>query len=241
MKRAAQVIAKYGVGEGKAEGELKIQRSFDETRFQTNLLYIEKSLREALKSLSFSENYILFIDGIDIRPTSVPYDEYLDCVKGLANAVWSLDNDFFPSIRDSKGRMRVVLLTRPDIFNSLGLQNRNTKLKDTSVILDWRTTYPQHRSSELFKLADRMFSAQQVEHFPVGICWDHYFPFDASSVHSEHRQLTSFVVFMRYSFYRPRDILTILDILRDLHGESSSVFSYQELFTAEFRRRAITF
>ena len=147
------------------------------------------------------------------------------------------------SIRDFTGRMRVVLLVRPDIFNSLGLQNRNTKLRDNSVILDWKTTYEVHRSSNIFKMADRLFSAQQDHVMSSGACWDHYFPFDASTVDysiDRHRKYhTSFIVLLRYSFHRPRDILTILDILQQLHtstGNPRRVFNYEDLFTPDFRR-----
>ena len=38
-------------------------------------------------------------DEIDIRPENIPYSEYLECVKGLANAIWSLNNDYFPNIK----------------------------------------------------------------------------------------------------------------------------------------------
>src|SRR5262249_13471581 len=159
-----------------------------------------KKFEEAFSDLKLANNYILFIDGIDIRPDSIPYTEYLDCVKGLANAVWSVNNDFFPSIKDSPGRLRVVLLVRPDIFDSLGLQNRNTKLRDNAVVLDWRTNYSTYRSSEIFRLADRLFSAQQDEELAIGAAWDHYFPFNASSVYSSQTSLTSFVALLRYSF-----------------------------------------
>ena len=172
---AAEVVSKHLPLEAKIKGGIFQKKEFKEERFQTNLLFLERRFEDALSSLRLSENFILFIDGIDIRPTSIPYDEYLDCVKGLAHAVWSINNDFFPTIRDSVGRLRVVLLVRPDIFNSLGLQNRNTKLRDNSILLDWRTTYPEHRESSLFELADRMFSAQQDTVVPVGAAWDHYF------------------------------------------------------------------
>ena len=110
-KLAAELIAQHA----RVGGEQSSGISFTEKRFQTNLLYIQKNLENALSSLNLSRNYILFIDGIDIRPSSIPYHEYLDCVKGLANAVWSITNDFFSTIKDSKGRLRVVLLIRPDI------------------------------------------------------------------------------------------------------------------------------
>ena len=98
-------------------------------------MYIEKKFKEALSKLKLKNDHILFIDGIDIRPPQILFDEYQECVKGLANAVWSLNNDIFPSIKGSKGRIRIVLLIRPDIFESLGLQNQNTKIQDNSVFL----------------------------------------------------------------------------------------------------------
>ncbi len=238
-KLAAEILLKHADLTGKGEWSRASQSTTTKSVFQTNLLMIEKNFQEALSSLKLPNNILLFIDGVDIRPSSVPYEEYVDCVKGLANAIWSINNDFFPSIRDSRGRLRVVLLLRPDIFNSLGLQNRNTKLKDNSAILDWRTVYYSHRSSNLFRMADRMFSAQQDEKLQLGVCWDHYFPFNATNVRADESYPTSFILFIRNSFHRPRDILTMLDILGDTHGRTAdeNTFEYGDLFTSDFRRR----
>jgi len=134
-KVAAELISKHV----KAGAEEKVGISFAESKFQTNLLYIQRMFEEALGSLKLDDNYLLFLDGIDIRPESIPYEDYLDCVKGLANAIWSLNNEFFANIRDSRGRLRVVLLIRPDIFESLGLQNKNTKVRDNEVFLRFFT------------------------------------------------------------------------------------------------------
>lgn len=208
---AASILSKYL----KLSGEDKETRSFTETRFQTNLLYIQRHLEAALKPLKLKQHHFLFIDGIDIRPSGVQFDDYLECVKGLANAVWSLNNDFFSNIKDSKGRMRVVLLIRPDIFDSLGLQNSNSKIKDNSVVLNWSTTYKEHRQSGLFSVTDRLLATQQDEKLAPGLAWDQYFPFSASNIHERMTGPTSFITLLRHSLYRPRDILTIMTILRE--------------------------
>lgn len=208
-------------------------------RFQTDLLSIQKTFEKAISSLSLTADHTLFIDGIDIRPETVPFPKYLECVKGLANAIWSLNNDFFPSIRDSKGRVKVVALLRPDIFNSLGMQNRNTKLKDNSVILDWRTRYSNYRDSNLFKMADRFLSIQQDSTPQPGLAWNHYFPFDASYVSDEVSRPSSFITVLRYSFHRPRDVLSIFDTLDELYvktGVAKDHFTYEQLTSKEFRR-----
>jgi cold shock CspA family protein len=234
-----RLLAKYAGLTPSLESKEGRTRQQNLQRFQTDLLSIQKTFERAISTLSLTVDHTLFIDGIDIRPETVPYDQYLECVKGLANALWSLNNDFFPSIRDSKGRLKVVALLRPDIFNSLGLQNRNTKLKDNSAVLDWRTRYNSYRSSNLFKLADRLFSVQQDSRPQPGRAWNHYFPFHASRVKQKSDGPSSFIEVLRYTFHRPRDVLSVLDILEELYvkkGTATENFTRSELVSKDFRR-----
>jgi hypothetical protein len=212
-KHSAELISKYF----KALGEHVKENGFTHSKFQTNLLYIQNHFEKALNSIKLKKNYILFIDGIDIRPNNVPYEEYLDCIKGLANAVWALNNDFFPTIT-SPGRIKVILLLRPDIFSNLGMQNQNNKLKDNSVLLDWRTNYADFETSKIYLMADRMFGAQQDSSYRPGRCWPNYFPY---TVRSAGKIDAAFIQFLRYSFYRPRDIITLLDLLKEFHLRNS--------------------
>jgi hypothetical protein len=240
-KVAAEMMAKYLALSAKLNHEEKSTVSFSENRYQTNLLYIQRSFEDAFRTLKLNHNHILFIDGIDIRPSSIPYADYSDCVKGLANAIWSINSDFFASIKGSKGKMRAVLLIRPDIFNSLGLQNQNSKIRDNSAVLSWLTTYPDYRGSDLFLMADRLLSCQQQEELPEGMTWDYYFPYDASSVDSPQTHKSSFISFLRNSLYRPRDILAMLSIQKENFIEdkrpSSEVFSESDFKKASFTRK----
>lgn len=194
-----------------------------------------------MSSLSLNESYTLFIDGIDIRPYEINYDDYFDCIKGLANAVWSLNSDFFGNIKGSRGRLRVVLLVRPDIFDTLGLQNQNSKVKDNSVILEWKTTYPEHRQSDIFLLIDKLLSYQQDEKLKPGQAWDYYFPFHARKVAYSYSEITSFISILRNTLYRPRDVLVILNILqenfRELRRSTNSIFSESDLSSPAFTRK----
>ncbi|KAF0123578.1 MAG: funZ protein, partial [bacterium] len=96
-KIAAELVAKNLKLSGEEGGSLTSK----ESRFQVNLLYIEQQFERAIQDLKLRTNHILFIDGIDIRPHGIEYKDYLDCIKGLANAMWGLNNDFFPRIKDS--------------------------------------------------------------------------------------------------------------------------------------------
>jgi len=222
-------------------GADKTKMEFSETRFQVNLLYIQKHFEDALSSLSLKDNYTLFIDGIDIRPHDVKFSDYLDCVKGLANAIWSLNSDFFGNIKGSKGRLKVVLLIRPDIFNSIGFQNQNSKVRDNSVILDWNTLYPEHRHSNLFRMAEKLLSYQQDNVLDEGMVWDYYFPFNSSNVIYKTTEMTSFVSLLRYSLNRPRAILVILSILKENFIENKQgpdeKFTEDDLKSPKFIRK----
>lgn len=231
---AAELITKYL----KLGGEQTVSTNFHESKFQVNLLYIQNQFEKALADIKIKNNHILFIDGIDIRPDGIPYADYLECIKGLANATWSLNNDFFPSIKDSKGRFRAILLLRPDIFNTLGLQNQTNKVRDNSVFLDWRTTYPEYRNSSIFELSDKLLSAQQNIELDSGQAWDHYFPWKSKSTSPERLFDPSFYKFLRLSYSRPRDLVTMIQILQETaiekHKKSIDIFLEEDFDSNSF-------
>lgn len=232
-KHAAELFNKYL----KASGEESRTLSFSESNFQINLMYIERQFKEALKGIKLNKNHLLFIDGIDIRPGNIPYNDYLECIKGLANAVWELNSDFFSQIRDSKGRLRVILLMRPDIFNSLNLQNATNKLLDNSVFLDWRTTYPSYRTSKLFEVADTILRVQQDKELNLGNAWDCYLPWKSRSTHPIREYDESFIDILRISYSRPRDIITILIFLQSIqksHKKKDTHFHRKDLYSDDF-------
>ena len=233
-KLAAELLHKHAA----LKSEDRSSIAFSESRFQINLFYIQKQFEESFSQIRLTQNHVLFIDGIDIRPSSIPYEEYLECIKGLANAIWEINNDFFPSIKGGKGRMRVVLLIRPDIFESIGLQNQNTKIRDNSVFLDWRTEYNAHRNSQLFEVVDHMLGIQQDPPSEKGVAWDNYFPWNSPNVYEQYSTPTSFINFLRWSYYRPRDIVTMLELLKsNINGsENKTSFSLSDFENSHFQR-----
>ena len=153
---AAKLVCQYAEVGGNTGSTLE----FSEQRLQMNLFYICKKFSECLGNLKLTKNLTLYIDGIDVRPNQIPYGEYLECIKGLATACWTLNTELFANVRDSKGQFKVVLLLRPDIFNSLNLQNATNKLVDNAVYLEWRTTYTDYQTSNLYKMANKLLRLQ---------------------------------------------------------------------------------
>ncbi|WP_174800712.1 P-loop ATPase, Sll1717 family [Martelella limonii] len=231
-ENSASLIAKYSNLDASLSSKKRNETRDQNSTFQTNILSIRRSFEDAISSLKLDEDFILFIDGIDVRPANIPYDEYFDCVRGIIEATWSVNNDFFANIKDSRGRIKVVLLVRPDIFFRSGLHNVNTKVRDNSVLLDWKTAYKDHRTSRLFSVADRMLSVQNDEVESDGAAWDFYFPFEAgSTVGSDSGEAdsttTSFISFLRFSYHRPRDINAMMSTLQEILKRRGEVVSVE--------------
>ena len=171
-----------------------------------HLLGKETTLKQAIADLKLTRHHVLFVDGIDYRPEDVPYNDYLACIKGLGEAVWQLNTEFFSNIRDSQGRLKIVLLVRPDVFHSLNLYNSNSRLRDNSILLDWSTTEQAIRESSLYLAMGKYFSAQQSHTSDSQLAADHYFSADQNN--------TLFKRLLRNSFHKPRDFLTFVKIAR---------------------------
>lgn len=218
----------FSVSAGKkdvAQGAISRNSGSEESAPQIRhyLLETENSLKEAIASLKFPKGHILFIDGIDFRPEHVAYKDYLECIKGLAEAVWQLNTEYFNSIRDSKGRIKIVLLVRPDVFHSLNLYNSNSRLHDNTVFLDWSTNEKEYGQSKLYELSGRYFSVQQATRCEPAEAWENYLEEPGTDNATIKRLL-------RATFQKPRDILTYIKFARELAardgGDRESHFPY---------------
>ncbi len=230
---AAKLICQYA----EVGGSSCSQYEFTEMRMQMNLFYICQKFSESLSKIKLSKNIILFIDGIDVRPSQIPYNEYLNCIKGLANACWTLNTEIFSNVRDTQGRLKIVLLLRPDIYNSLNMQNSINKLSDNSVLLEWKTTYIEYPNSALFQMANKLLSYNQETESKF--IWKDYFDWRIKTTNDDREYDDAFMEFLKISLSRPRDIQQILKILQGLmvrKNEGSSLkFNYNVYNTNEFQ------
>jgi hypothetical protein len=190
----------------KASGEFKNKSTDTTEKIKHHLLDIESRLKSALADISLKHHHTIFVDGIDYRPESVPYAEYIACIKGLGEATWQLNNEYFGSIRDSKGRMKIVLLVRPDVFHALNLYNSNSRLQDNSVFLNWSTTEQALKDSRLYEASGKFFASQQTFTIDSVSAADQYFV--------SEKENSIFKRLLKNSFQKPRDILTFIRISR---------------------------
>lgn len=131
--------------------------------------------------------------------------------RGLANAIWELNQLAFPDIINSRVQfVKIVLLIRPDIFSKIRFHNANAKIKDNSVILDWSTYESNWKNSILLKTVDNLLAAQQESKYALGYCWNNYFE---ENFTFQLTDMPSFIALLRRTFMRPRDMFVFLDML----------------------------
>lgn len=232
---AAKLVCQYAEVGGNTGSTLE----FSEHRLQMNLFYICKKFSECFGNLKLTKNLTLYIDGIDVRPNQIPYGEYLECIKGLATACWTLNTELFANVRDSKGQLKVVLLLRPDIFNSLNLQNAANKLADNAVYLEWRTTYTDYPTSNLYKMANKLLAYGQ-DSMETDRIWEQYFNWKLLTSNSDRREYdTAFMEFLKISLSRPRDIQRILSLIQEIMIErglgDTPIFDYSTYNSDRFQ------
>ena len=203
---------------------------YAESNYQLTLIKLLDGFKKVFKEIQLDKQFILFIDGIDARPTDIKHEDYIDCLRGLVNAVIELNN----SELKNKG-IKVSLLIRPDIIYSMSIHNMNQKLKDNSVLINWNTTYRAYRNSKLFEIADNYFSKQQtLLNRAKGLTWDDYFPYKVSG-QDYHNSEDSFIEFLRYSLYKPRDILTMLnELVEKNEGDKFSREDFTNMIKTEY-------
>ena len=73
----SEVAAKLVCQHAEIGGNAGTTLEFNEQRLQMNLYYICQKFSECLGTLKLNKNIILFIDGIDVRPSQIPYEEFL--------------------------------------------------------------------------------------------------------------------------------------------------------------------
>ncbi len=240
-EEVAKLMCKYAEVGGLNETSCE----FSEAKFQMNLFYINKMFTDSLLNLKLNKNIILLIDGIDIRPNNIPYTEYLECIRGLSDACWYLNTEIFQNHKDTQGHFKIILLLRPDIFNSLNLQNSTNKILDNSAFLEWRTTYTEFHRSYLFSIAEKILSYNNKGQIYSGLFWDYYFNWRIPTKRTDSGYDNAFVEFLRISLSRPRDILVIMQLIqkkmnKDGLGELSN-FDFSTYKSDEFQNSYSTY
>lgn len=183
-----------------------------------------------------NNSHYLFVDGIDSRPPDIDPKVYQNCVYPLVRAVYEINHDIFSKIKDkSKGRLKIILLTRLDIFMQSGLQNPDCKLNDNSVFLNWGITSERdYQSSEIFSLVNNLIQVANPD-APSDSkdSWKTYFDFSID-------RKDSFEYLLRQTASRPRDFVKVLLITNALCKRKSITAPDSALLLSDEFRKAFS-
>ena len=81
---AVSLIAKHAGVTPQVKAVQKSESHGSNTVFQTNMLRIRQAFESALEALRLDNDHIIFIDGIDVRPSDIAYNDYFECVATIA-------------------------------------------------------------------------------------------------------------------------------------------------------------
>lgn len=178
---------------------------------------VTDNLAGGLSGLNGSLQHTIFIDGLDVRPEEVSYPDYLEVIASICNAIWVVNATQLAKLQP---KLKLTLLLRPDIIEAISFQNRGPKIQHHGHLVEWSTDYRNYRTSEIFKFTDLVLFSQQDHSTPAspGDTWDAYFDFTVPSRVNPNGD-NPFILFLRHSFYKPRDIIKYLTLMGDFYKE----------------------
>lgn len=192
----------------------KVTEEASVRKFQNNLLELQRNFAAGFQRLKINKNRFIFLDSVDINLSDFTTKEYEECLESLANAIWNINTNVFRNMPESNGFLKIVFSVRPDIFARLNLHNQANKVKDNSVVLDWRTTYESFDKSLLYMLCNRLL-AYNNPGLEENEYWNYYFPWSTPTTKPSSRDRDfSFINCLRLSLSRPRDMISIMKALQ---------------------------
>lgn len=170
------------------------------------------AFKKTIEKVSFKHNHYLFVDGLDVRPDGINATEYSECIGALVRAVYDLNAKLFGNMKRKDNRnLKIVALTRTDIFLNSNLVNVTSCINDNCVELDW--TYSnenEFRISKLYKMMNRVLGWDGESTIKPS---DIYFGFDLH--YPKRRPLKADLYIQRLSRLRPRDVVKLLQLIQD--------------------------
>ncbi|OII01477.1 hypothetical protein BIU95_07265 [Curtobacterium sp. MCBA15_007] len=194
-----------------------------ESRTKLNIFSLLPYLEEWAANARSGNRHLLMLDGLDsIFLNDEKYDESL---ASLVQAAYSINQ----RLSNTGATGTIVLLLRNDVFNrvSLTLPDSQKMRDDFSVELDWRVlSGAAGINAPLIRLVNGK-AAKALEVDRVDVL--EYFPKNIELHGKSHRTINRLQYLLNFTRHTPRDLLRLLDAIRDV--EASQVFpaSQQQL------------
>ena len=195
-------------------------------------------LTKSIEALPIKNNHYLFVDGLDVRPSDIDTKEYSECIGALIRAVYDINISIFGNMLGKRKKsLKIVALTRTDIFLNSHIINATNLIHDNCIEFDWTCINEKEiKNSYLYKMMNRVlgwkrgnkeYLFDRNNSFMATLTnsifgWDekdkacpveHYFNFDIKNRHNKQIDATTYI--MRLSRLRPRDLIVIFNRIQE--------------------------
>jgi hypothetical protein len=165
-----------------------------------------------------THKFIIMLDQLDENWLTDEIEEYSKILINLINVCRNI------SIEDGYSKnVKVIPFLRTDIYDSLRFNDKNKLLQDSAIIISWDNETLDDMFFERIK-------KYKPKDFELNLSRKSGSLFDVEFV----RQGTlPFKFITRRSFFRPRDIITYFNKIREIHTESKSgLYTSKDLYDA---------
>lgn len=179
--------------------------------------------------------YLITLDRLDEEWTEEEKEKYKQILAGLIAESYSFNNKF----NSKKNSIKICLFLRTEIYNDLSFNDKNKIAEDRAIEIKWSG----NALDEMFFNRIKFFLNKWNEDHP-----DHLVVIQEKSFANDNSQssrifdqisvrhkISTFRQILRSSFYRPRDIITYMNKVRDAHRndvQKSSLYTSKDLRNA---------
>jgi hypothetical protein len=189
-----------------------------QSRLRSNAFSLLDHFERLFLSNIDSKEIVLLLDHLDENWLPGQLDEYGRILINLIGVASQIN-----SSKKYRGKLRVVLFLRTDIFDTLQFNDKNKISQDSAVHIVWTK-----------ESLDEMFTERIKSYRPVGVP---LMDVGASSVFEVKRVrqgTTPFSHILKRTFYRPRDVIVYFNKIRSVHRKNNSgLYSSSDIYSAE--------
>jgi hypothetical protein len=189
-----------------------------QTRLRSNAFVLLEHFERILVNNIDGKEIVLLLDHLDENWLPGQMDEYGRILINLIGVASQINSA--PRFR---GKLRVVLFLRTDIFDTLQFNDKNKVSQDSAVHIVWTK-----------ETLDEMFYERVKAYCPVGVKLNGDGASSVFEVKRVRQGTTPFSHILKRTFYRPRDVIVFFNKVRSVHKKNNSgLYSSANLYAAE--------
>lgn len=188
----------------------KVISKFRKSEYKEMLLKLEKLVRLSINELSI---YLIIDDVDELKINLSKSTEYQEIINGLIQAMSQINNSF--DNMNKNGAIHSILVIRDDIIDQIHphSSNSNKKIAEKTILLDWRGNKDEVKSSPIIKMIIQKIRLADKKLNDL----------NDDEIYSLFFQDDSIQYIFDRGFFRPRDFIKYLNIIRKEYPSNSKI------------------